>query len=111
MTQRYELCYQAQIGDTLRTLPRAKYGYRDFTDNQTYVVSERESLFTIASRFYRGKLKRPSMWYWVIADFQPTPIIDVTRTIEAGTKLIIPSVNTILNQIMSANRIPEFETW
>lgn len=111
MTARYDLCFQAKIDEVLRTLPRSKYTYRDLEDNIVHVVKATETLFTIAATYYTKVLKRPTMWYWVIADFQPTPIIDATIILEPGSRLIIPSVNTILNRILSADREAEFETW
>ena len=111
MTARYDLCYQAKIGDVLRTLPRAKFTFRDFADNITHIVEARETLYTIAATYYTKVLIRPTMWYWVIADFQPIPIIDATRILTPGSELIIPSVDTVMNRILSADRTAEFETW
>ena len=108
MTARYDLCFQAKIDEVLRTLPRSKYTYRDLEDNIVHVVKATETLFTIAAIYYTKVLKRPTMWYWVIADFQPTPIIDATIILEPGSRLVIPSVNTILNRILSADREAEF---
>lgn len=109
--ERYDQCYQAQIDGVFRTLPRSKYTYRNFSDNIKHTVLEKETLFTIAGKYYKGTLPRPTMWYWVIADFQPTPIIDVTRVLTPGMEIIVPSPNTVLNKVLSASRFPEFETW
>lgn len=83
--------------------PRPVFGYRDLPDNNIHVVTEGDSLFAIAADAYKG-LDRPEQFYWVIADFQPEPIRDVTIPLESERQLYIPSLRTLESQILSANR-------
>jgi len=42
------------------------------------------------------------MLYWVIMDYQPTPIHDPTIRLAEGTVLVIPSVALVIEQVLAA---------
>lgn len=79
------------------------YRFRPFRDNRTHPVSEGDTLFSLAARFFRG-IPRPSGLYWIIMDFQPDPIHDPTLKLKKGSTLIIPSVRTVEEEILSESR-------
>ena len=82
---------------------REPYRYRGFSDNRRYVVKEGDTLFTLAHKYFKGFV-RPSGLFWVIADFQPTPIIDATLKLPLGQTLFIPSHRTVQERIFSERR-------
>ncbi len=82
---------------------REPYGYREFSDNREHVVSQGETLFSLAAH-YLGSLPRGAGLWWVIADFQPDPIHDPTIKLSPGSTLIIPSVRTVLEAVFDETR-------
>lgn len=81
------------------------FTYRELEDNKTITVREGDSLFTLAGREYRRiDPDRASGLWWVIAGFQPTPILDPTLELEPGSTLIIPSARTVLELLFDERR-------
>lgn len=84
---------------------RIPFRYRAFDDNGSHVVKDGDTLWNIASRYYSSLGRLPeysaAQLWWVIADFQPTPIHDPTIKLAEGQVLIIPSVSTVLNYILA----------
>lgn len=72
-------------------------------DNIEHVVAEGDTLFTLAAKYFREQPRPAGLW-WVIADFQSDPIHDVTRKLERGRVLIIPSERTLTEEIFSERR-------
>jgi hypothetical protein len=71
------------------------YRYRDLDDNEPYPVKDGDTLQRIAWEKYGD-----ATLYFVIADFQPEPIHDPTLVLEAGTVLILPSYQTVFEEIL-----------
>jgi hypothetical protein len=82
---------------------RQPYIFRSFADNRQHTAKEGETLWTLAARYF-SPLPRPSGLWWIIADFQPDPIHDPTLRLELGRVLVIPSVRTITEFILSERR-------
>jgi hypothetical protein len=85
---------------------REPFLFQPLSDNRQHVVSEGESLFTLAGRYF-APLPRPSGLFWIIADFQPDPITDGTLALDVGRVLVIPSVRAVTEQIFSETRRAE----
>lgn len=103
---RYTFAYAAKDASGDLVLHGAEpFRYRDIADNREHVVREGDTLFTLAGRYFRsGSLPRPAGLWWVIADFQPTPIHDPTLALQPGRVLVIPSVRTVIEEIFSERR-------
>lgn len=86
---------------------RSRYFYRELADNRFHSVVQGDTLFDLAGVYFAG-VERPAGLFWVIADFQPTPIHDPTVVLEPGRVLVIPSLRTVLEEILNPNRTPEF---
>lgn len=82
---------------------RERFPFRSFRDNRIHVVSQGDTLWGLANRYFAG-LPRPAGLWWVIADFQPNPIRDPTLALAPGTTLIIPSVRTVQEEVFNARR-------
>ncbi len=82
------------------------FRFRPFRDNRIHNVVDGDSLFSLAFKFFRP-LPRPSGLYWIIMDFQPDPIHDPTIRLAKGTRLVIPSVRTVLEEVFSEKRRDE----
>jgi len=82
---------------------REPFRFRPLPDNRHHLVTEGESLFSLAGRYF-APISRPAGLWWVLADFQPEPICDPTLTLEPGRVVVIPSVRTVLEEIFSEAR-------
>jgi hypothetical protein len=85
---------------------REPFRFRALPDNRQHVMKEGETLFSLAGRYF-ASLPRPAGLWWVIADFQPDPVHDPTVALELGRVLVIPSVRTILEEVLSEKRREE----
>lgn len=83
---------------------RVPFRYTDRPDNIRHTVTAGDSLFTLAGRYYETFTDRPSGFWWVIADFQPDPILDPTLVLEEGRVLFIPSQRTLREEILNPRR-------
>ena len=83
--------------------PPDPYPYRELDDTREHPVIDGDTLWALAARYF-PRFDRASELFWVIADFQPQPIIDPTIRLEAGTVLYIPSERTLTEEILNEAR-------
>jgi hypothetical protein len=88
-----------EAGNTLLT-EREPFGFRRFADTIEHRVVEGDSLWGLAARYYVA-LERPAGYWWVLADFQPEPIVDPTLALEVGRVLMIPSLRVLTDVVLS----------
>jgi len=82
---------------------RVPYGYQPHADTHVHLVAQGDSLWGLAGRYY-APLPRACGFWWVLADFQPEPIIDATLELEAGRRVYIPSLRVLTDVILSEQR-------
>lgn len=83
---------------------RIVFRYRVLTDNRIHQVKSGESLWRLAGRYFHPQPRAAGLW-WVIADFQPVPIHDPTIQLVEGSLLVIPSLQTVLTQVLNEKRM------
>jgi hypothetical protein len=108
INSRYLFCWglkddQGRIGLSEREF----FGFQDLPDNRFYTVASGDSLFSLAERAFPS-FDNPSELYWVIADFQPDPVVDATLALEVGRELVIPSENTVKTLVFNERRRADF---
>lgn len=105
---RYVFC-QVLTDDSGRTFlsDRVPYRYVKRSDNRVHTVVDGDTLFSLADTYFRP-LDRPSQFYWVIADYQPEPIIDASLSLTIGTRIVIPSVRVLVEEIFNESRRAAF---
>lgn len=106
INSRHEFTYSIEDVTTGKRIltEREPYRFRNFNDNIVHVVGEGDSLFNLAGRYYKGFTDRPAGLWWVIADFQPDPILDPTLALDIGREIVIPSLRTIREEIFNPAR-------
>jgi len=82
---------------------REPYRFREHTDTRIHVVAQGDTLFDLAGRYF-APLPRACGFWWVLADFQPDPIVDPTLELEAGRRLFVPSLRVLTDVILSEQR-------
>jgi hypothetical protein len=109
INSRYLFCWGVKDPATgkLTLSEREPFLYQPFSDNRTYTVVQGDTIFNIAERAFPS-FKRACGLFWVIADFQPTPITDVTLSLAPGTVLVIPSEQTVRERVFNEKRRKEF---
>lgn len=86
---------------------RVPFRFVERDDSRLHTVVEGDDLFGLSDYYFKG-LPRPSQFFWVLADFQPDPIVDATLRLEIGRQLVIPSVRMIVEEICNESRRAEF---
>jgi hypothetical protein len=82
---------------------REPYRFRELADTRRHTVVQGDALWGLAGRYF-APLPRACGFWWVIADFQPHPIVDPTLILEPGRVLFVPSVRVITDVILSEQR-------
>jgi hypothetical protein len=82
---------------------REPYRYRVLSDNRAHRVVEGDTLFALAGRYF-APLPRACGFWWVIADFQPDPILDPTLALTVGGTIVIPSTRVLTDAILAEAR-------
>lgn len=84
---------------------RKPFRYRRLPGNIQHTAVEGDTYHHLAARFYAGiatpGVTSASQLWWVIADFQPSPVHDPTIAIAPGTVIVIPSMDTLLSTILN----------
>lgn len=79
--------------------------YQDLADNITHVIAQADTWQSIAYRYYGDALL-----YWAVSDFQPAgPVYDTTVALVPGERVVLPSLRTVQEDILSESRRPEFQ--
>jgi len=79
---------------------REPFTFQPFSDNRVHAVVEGDTLFHIAGRYFAPLPRACGLW-WIIADFQPAPILDPTVTLDRRS-LVVPSVRAVTDVILPA---------
>ncbi len=94
---------------------RVPFYYQKLEDNIEHIVSEGDTLRMLAKRYYPSVEYAAELWTY-IADFQvdettmePAPIRDDTIALVPGSRLWVPSLETVLAVILSEERRAEHD--
>lgn len=82
---------------------REPYRYREHPDTRIHVVAQGDTLFELAGRYFAPVPRACGLW-WVIADFQPDPVLDPTLELEVARRLYVPSLRVVTDVIFSEQR-------
>lgn len=79
------------------------FGFQSLSDNVQHTVRDGDTLFGLAGTYFAPLARACGLW-WIIADFQPTPIVDPTLKLAPGSTLWIPSLRTVTELVFSETR-------
>lgn len=57
--------------------------------NRVYRGQSGDNVFSVAARYFRGRWPRPASLGWLLAEYQPTPILDLRKNLQ-GVDVFIP---------------------
>lgn len=90
-------------GDRLLTDPEPFRYDRGFDDDVTHVVRLRDTTAFLAHTHYRGFVQpRPAQLGWIIEEYNA--VFDPTLDLEESSKLIVPSIRTVHEQVFDRAR-------
>lgn len=91
----------------LRLTDREPFRY---ADNLPGTVAHRvvlgDTLWSLADKHYHPLPDASQLW-WILADFQPEPILDPTVALTPGSILFIPSLAVVQSRVFSETRRDE----
>lgn len=79
------------------------FGYIERDDTREHQVRDGDTLFSLAGSHFQSYARAEGLW-WVIADFQPDPIIDPTVQLTVGATIYIPSERCLSEEIFNEAR-------
>jgi len=101
---RYQFCKEIESDDGDRYLDeREPFRYQDLADNRFHAVKDGDTLWGLAHLYFQGFPRACGLW-WVVAEFQSSPIVDPTLRLQPGEVLVIPSLRTVRQSIFSPER-------
>lgn len=95
--------YKEPDTDALWAETQEPYRFARHPDTQIHIIKQGDTLWSLAAVYFRSLARAEAFW-WVIADFQPDPIIDPTLELEPGRALYIPSPSVVRGQVLSETR-------
>jgi len=66
--------------------------YRDAPDHRWYTVCAGDTWWGLAQRYLTDVTERADNLWWILCEFQPTPVLDPTLSLTPGDRVVIPSV-------------------
>jgi hypothetical protein len=105
LNSRYQFCVSFTDPTTGKLIlsDRDPFFYRPLADNTQHLVKLGDTLQGLAQR-YLSPMPDAALLWWILADFQPEPILDPTIDLAVGRVLIVPSVRTVQTMIFDPAR-------
>ena len=104
---RFRFCLAVQRNDgTMMLTDREPFRYVPFDDNTIHPASRGDTWRTLAGRYFKAEniVVVPERLWWVIADFQPQPVVDPTLRIQPGTLIHIPTLTNVFQHVFNEDR-------
>lgn len=89
-------------------LDREPFRFVNREDNKRVTVRGGDTWQSLAVE-HMGSIERAEELWWVLADFQPDPIVDPTEALEAGKIIFVPSEDFVLSTVFADVRRDEVE--
>jgi len=103
---RYRYCTVLDWGDIGGTAgvklldEREPFRFRDESDNTFYTARAGDTWWGLAWKFFRS-FRNPSLLWFLLCEYQPTPVVDPTIAIVGGQQVVIPSERVLRNYVFS----------
>jgi hypothetical protein len=81
---------------------REPFTYQDRPDNITHHVEDGDTLQSLAQLYYWDLDFSAGDLWWVIADYQPNPIINPFAPLQPGKLMIIPAPEFVSSEILAS---------
>lgn len=81
---------------------REPFAYQERDDNITHIVEDGDTLQSLAQFYYWYLSTDACELWWVIADYQPAPIINPFHPLKPGKLIVVPSPDLVSSEITAA---------
>lgn len=78
--------------------------FEPFIDNIIHVAGAGDTWWGLAGKAYATLSDRPAKWWRIIAQFQPTPVVNPLLPIVENTIIHIPSPRVLIEEILDPSR-------
>ncbi len=79
---------------------REPFRYRNESDNTVHEAVEGDTWWGLAHLYFDG-LPRPAGLFWILCEFQPTPVVDPTIRIKSGASIVVPSLRLVKTKVFN----------
>lgn len=101
---RYRYCTEYQDDDGNYYLDeREPFRYQDVSDNRFHTVIDGDTWWGLAHLYFSGYTRQCGLW-WLLCEYQPTPVIDPTLRLEPGDVIVIPPMRMVRMEVFSSER-------
>lgn len=83
---------------------REPYHFRNRDDNLIHTAAQGDTWDSLAEVYYSAISDRPCGLWWIIAEYQPTPVVDPTVPISPGRKVVIPAPIVVVVEVLRGDR-------
>jgi hypothetical protein len=105
---RYRFCTgRLQPDGSMMLSDREPFRFQPFPDTVVHTAQLGDTWHNLAFEYYDGIAEDSSDLYFVICDFQPTPVVDPTIPPQPGDLIYIPSAEVLISRIFSNARKAE----
>lgn len=98
---RFSLVYTR--GTRLMLAPRVPFRFREDAGNIFHRAMVGDTWWSIAARYWAAVPYAARLW-WVLPDYQRTPVVDPTVGIAPGALVVVPSLRMVTEEILSERR-------
>lgn len=101
---RYRYCTLYTGDDGVSYLDeREPYRYKDERDNRYHRAKGGDTWWGLAHMYFQGVPRACGLW-WLLCEYQPTPVLDPTLTIPEDTLVVVPSMRVVRMFVFSSER-------
>ena len=83
--------------------PREPFRFRSHRGNRFRTVIAGDTWWGLAGVYFRG-VPRPAGLWWVLCEYQPTPVVDPTLALQPGDVVVIPSLELVRTTLFSEDQ-------
>jgi len=103
-SSRYRFCVEYEDSDGNSHLDeREPFRYQDEPDNEFHTVIDGDTWWGIAALYFQGMSRACGIW-WLLCEYQPTPVVDPTIALKPGSVVVVPSLRLVRTQVFSSER-------
>lgn len=85
---------------------RVPFRFRESSENLFHRAQTGDTWWSIAASAWAVLPYAARLW-WILPDYQRTPVIDPTLSIAPGTLVVVPSLRMVSEEILSDRRLLE----
>jgi len=82
---------------------REPFRFQDVLDNRFHTVIDGDTWWGLAAMYLQGIPRACGMW-WLLCEYQPTPVIDPTIRLKPGAVVVVPPMRLVRMEVFNSER-------